>query len=369
MKDQTSSGNLKTVLFCPLDWGLGHASRDIYIIHRLKQEKFNIIIGADKAPLHLLKSEFPDLQFIRFPFPSIKYSRIFPLPVKILFSVPRLIFGILREHQYLKTLILKHNVDIVISDNRYGLWNKHVQTVFITHQLRIRFPKIIKLLEPLFFYLTSHIIQKYDYCWVPDFPEARGLAGVLSHPEKTPSNIHYIGPISRFLLEKHEHSSKLIKKFDVVAILSGPEPQRTILENLLIRQLRKEKYTVLIVRGLPWKKQGQTIYQNIQLVSHLNTNLLADYIKEAKFVICRSGYSSVMDLSILGKKAILIPTPGQTEQEYLAEFLHKQKFYLKGNQKELELVTSFKELARYKPVLPGINSKWLDDRIRLLLEI
>lgn len=364
------SDSKKNVLICPLDWGLGHASRDIYIIHKLLEtNNFNVIIAADKAPYYLLKSEFPELQFIKFPSFTISYSRSIPLVLKIIFSFPKMLIGYFREHKMLKPIIKKYNIDIAISDNRYGLWNKKITTVFITHQLRVIFPKSIKCFESLFFKISTQIIQKFDFCWVPDVPGDENLAGKLSHPKKIPGNSLYIGLLSRFLIEKYQNPKKQVKKFDVLVILSGPEPQRSVLEKIIIRQFRNTEHSVLFVRGIPWKKQGQTIHNNIQLVSHLSADLLNSYLQNAKSIICRSGYSSVMDLTILGKTAIMIPTPGQTEQEYLAHLLAEKKLFVKADQNNLDFEKAIKEIEEVKTSFHENDSGFLDKAIKQLIDI
>ena len=365
MKKSSTGNKIKTILFCPLDWGLGHASRDIYLIQKLiERKKFKIIIGADKGPYVLLKESFPELHFVKFPSHPIKYSRILPLAIQIILSFPRILLGVYKEHRKLKSLVKKEKIDIVISDNRYGLWNKDVKTVFITHQLRVLFPYSLKWIEPLFFHFSNSLIRKFNHCWVPDFPGDNNLAGELSHPLNIPDNIRYIGPVSRFISE--QKPTRLIKKFDIVAILSGPEPQRSLLENSLINRFQKLESRVLIVRGIPWVKKGTTVHGHIQLVSHLSSELLLAYINEAKYIICRSGYSSLMDLSILGKTALIIPTPGQTEQEYLANYMMGKKYFLKAEQPLPALKGLLEELKNYHPEIPKLKPELLNDAIKML---
>ena len=361
------SGKLKTILFCPLDWGLGHASRDIFLIQKLLDSKnFKIIIGADNAPYHLLKSEFPDLQFLRFPSFSIRYSSHFSLSIKVILQVPKILYWIYIEHRMLKKIISQQEVDIVISDNRYGLWNKNIHSVIISHQIKIFLPARLRWLEPLVNLKIRKWLKKFDQCWVPDMEGENNLAGKLSHPEKLPGNLIYIGPFSRFQLKKNQTGAKPVKKFEVLAILSGPEPQRSILEKLLIKHFREKETTMLIVRGIPWQKKGQTIYNNISLVSHLPSSLLYSYISMVKHIICRAGYSSIMDLAILNKSAILIPTPGQTEQEYLAQSLHSRKIFYSLEQKNLDFEKAFSEISKYYPVLKITSSDVLDQAIKKL---
>lgn len=362
-----NSGRQKTILFCPLDWGLGHASRDILIIQKLlDRKKYKIIIGADNAPYHLLKSEFPDLQFLRFPSFSIHYSGHYSLNIKILLQVPKILYWIRKEHRMLKQIILQYEVDIVISDNRYGLWNKNIHTIIISHQIKIFLSSILGWFEPLVNLKVKKWLSKFDQCWVPDIKGENNLAGKLSHPEILPQNLRYIGPISRFQLTKNQKNLKLTKKYEVLIILSGPEPQRSILENVLIRHFRKKETPVLIVRGIPWQKKGKTIYGNISLVSHLPSDLLYTYISMAKYIICRAGYSSIMDLVILNKPAVLIPTPGQTEQEYLAQSLHSRKFFYRLEQKDLNFEKAFSEFSEYYPRNGFSENSFLDQAIEKL---
>ncbi len=364
---KTHSGKQKTILFCPLDWGLGHASRDIFIIQKLlNSEKFKIIIGTDNASYHLLKSEFPNLQFLRFPSFKIRYSVVFSLSTKIIFQLPKILYWIHKEHHMLKRIIFQQQVDIVISDNRYGLWNKNIHSVIISHQIKIFLSARLKWLEPFVNKKIKKWLQRFDQCWVPDMKGENNLAGKLSHPEELPINLSYIGPISRFLLTRNQNHSKLTKKYEVLVILSGPEPQRSILEKILIRHFREKETSVLIVRGVPWQKKGQTIYGNISLVSHLPTTLLYSYISTAKYVICRAGYSSIMDLTILNKPAILIPTPGQTEQEYLAQSLHSRKFFYCLEQKDPDFEKAFSEISEYHPALKIETNGYLDQAIKKL---
>ncbi len=360
----------KTILFCPLDWGLGHASRDILIIQKLLDTgKYKIIIGADNAPYHLLKTEFPDLQFLRFPSFSIRYSSLISLSVKITLQLPKIFYWINKEHRLLKRIISQHGVDIVISDNRYGLWSKKVHTVIISHQINIFLPDNLKWTESLVNLKIRKWLKKFDQCWIPDIEGENNLAGKLSQPEKYSGNIIYIGPLSRFQLSRNQKDSSPAKQYEVLAILSGPEPQRSTLENILIRQFRKKDTQVLIVRGIPWQKKGQTIYGNISLVSHLPSELLYSYITTAKYIICRAGYSSIMDLAILNKPAILIPTPGQAEQEYLAQSLHARKFFYKLEQKNLDFEKAFNEISEYHPRLKITGNDFLDQALEKLERI
>lgn len=322
------------ILVCPLNWGLGHASRVVPVIHELIKKEYSVIIAADGNALEFLKNEFPRLKTIRFKSYNINYSKKNSQVFKMALLIPQLVNWTVREHFLLKKIVKDEKIDVVISDNRYGLWNKKTYTVFITHQLNILFPGILSVFEPVTRQIVKLIVKKYDECWVPDYGESFNLSGKLSHLSKKYSNRYFIGPLSRFAFYAN---NKGIKKYDVLFILSGPEPQRTILENIFIQSVHGKELKVALVRGVNLKFQD--IRENrVSFFGMLNTPGLYELIQRSELVICRSGYSSVMDLVSLNKKAVLIPTPGQTEQEYLAKYLSDSGlfFYMKQNEFSVE---------------------------------
>lgn len=338
------------VLICPLDWGLGHASRDIEIIEKLIKHGFEVIIGADKSPLFLLREHFPALETVKITSPTIRYSRNSNIVVPLLLQAPKIIAGIIREHFQLNKLIKKHNIDIIISDNRYGLWNKKTYNIFITHQLWIRGNSNLKVLGSTINKINHWFIMKYHECWIPDINDVNNISGELSNSRKSLKNLKYIGMISRF---KKDYSlinkgSKFKNNFNVLVILSGPEPQRSILEKLIIEQISESTYNALIIGGLSEKAYKEN-FNNITYVNHLNTAVLREYISTTPFVICRAGYSSIMDLISLKKRAILIPTPGQTEQEYLSVRMRENGWFYSVNQAEFDLENAILQIKNYSP--------------------
>jgi len=356
----TSHKQKKNVLICPLDWGLGHASRDVIIIKKLLDNGFKVIIGADKAPLFFLQTEFPDLPFTRIPSTQIKYPKGKLMALKMLFSIPKILYGVFKEHKLLKKLVAKKPIDIVISDNRFGLWNKSIYSVFITHQLEIQMPEWMKLIKRFVNKINYWFIGKYDVCWVPDFPGKNNVAGALSQPAKIPGNCRYIGLLSRFNFENFYD-----KKYEILAILSGPEPQRSIFEEILIMEFKKNNSKALIVRGKPGISATYT-ENNIDFVNHLQTRQLERLILSAPYVISRSGYSSIMDYIKLNKNAILIPTPGQTEQEYLAKSLKEKKWFYSENQDKFSLKIALEECKNYQVPDFDIQYSLLENEIRKL---
>ena len=311
------------ILICPLNWGLGHATRCVPIIKRLSDEGNDITIAGDGFPLEFLRHEFPELAFIELPSYSIRYSGGKSQAGAMIRQAPKILAKIISEHRRLKKLLKTKHFDMIISDNRFGLWNKNIHSVYITHQLMIKMPKGLTFLEPVAWRLHRFFIRKYDECWIPDYAGEKNLSGDLAHKYPLPCNAKFINPLSRFSLLKNIVPNNA---FQTVAVLSGVEPQRSLFEEELIARFANSAEKMLIVQGKPQKEKQTHKIQNITIVSHLETAELASVLLGAERIIARSGYSTIMDLDALGclHKAELIPTPGQTEQEYLAEFLTTQ---------------------------------------------
>jgi len=328
----------RTVLICPLDWGIGHATRCVPVIRRFTEKGFRVIIAADGRPLEFLKREFPAIPYLIFPGTSIRYPEGAGFAWRMMRLTPKFLLEIFREHRRLKQLVKQTGAEIVVSDNRYGLWSKKCHTILITHQLSIQTPKRLKWLRPWLESSVRLFVEKFDECWVPDFEQPVGLAGRLSHPQKRPRNLLYVGILSRFGLKDLFHDPPVPNGFEIMVLLSGPEPQRTILEEKIASQLLATDLRTIIVRGLTEKDETKDLAPHIRMVSHLETPALRALMNEVLVVIARSGYSSVMDLVSMGKRAIFIPTPGQTEQEYLAKNLMEKKIFFSMSQDEFDLI-------------------------------
>jgi len=353
----------KSVLVCPLDWGIGHATRCVPVIRQFLARGFRVVIASDKRPLAFLRREFPDLEFVRFPGTHIIYPQRSMMVLKMIVQGPKLFGGIRKEHKLLSKIIAENKIDLVFSDNRYGLWSLEIPTIFMTHQLQIKVPRYLNMFSPYLKRFVFNIIKKYDECWVPDFENHKGLAGELSHPAQVPGNVHYIGTLSRFSAGFNQPVSENIPQFEILVLLSGPEPQRTILEEILLGQLQNTDIKVVIVRGITEKQEERKFSENIRIFSHLPSNLLQEYIRQALVVICRSGYSSIMDIATLGKRAVFIPTPGQTEQEYLARYLMSKKIYFSMVQKEFDLIYALEMSKNYPGMVLDNDYSELKERI------
>jgi UDP:flavonoid glycosyltransferase YjiC (YdhE family) len=306
----------KRILVCPLDWGLGHAARCVPLIKQLQLQNNKVIIACTDWQKKFLQNEITGVEFTGLFGYNVKYSEKLSLGLKILLQFPRLSSLVRKEHYWLEEFLKNNPVDIVISDNRFGLYNKKAECVFMTHQLFVPAPFLPGLVNKMNFYF----IKKFDACWVPDFEEEeKSLSGKLSHGGQKFKNIKFIGPLSRF----ERKNPAIENKFDVLILLSGIEPQRTLLEEKLTGIFVGTNYRVALVRGSEVKTPKQ-FPANFSIYGRINTKEQEELLSSSKKIICRSGYSTLMDLHTMELKALLIPTPGQTEQEYLAEFWSKK---------------------------------------------
>jgi uncharacterized protein (TIGR00661 family) len=324
---------LPRILVAPLDWGLGHATRCIPVIYELLQQNTDVWLAGEGAQEFLLKKEFPDLPFLHLRGYRVKYGKSgLGLVPTIFRQVPSILRTIRQENEWLKDVVKEYQFDAVISDNRYGLYHKSIPCVFITHQLEIKNP-FGKWIESILQKRNYRFINRFTECWIPDEEKENGLAGQLSHPVAMPSiPFRYIGILSRLKKKNSEG-----KKNHLFISLSGPEPQRTLLENKIIHSIGHYNGTATIVRGLPGKTTLIPSTNDIRFYNHLPTEEMNKEMQRAEYMISRCGYSTVMDIVTMGKRSILIPTPGQTEQEYLAKYLTEKKIAFCISQNEFDL--------------------------------
>jgi UDP:flavonoid glycosyltransferase YjiC (YdhE family) len=336
--------NRKNILISPLEWGLGHAARIVPIAKQLRELDNNVIIASGRSLMPFFRTELPDVQLIEFPGFRPVYSAMLPQYLVLLLQTPFLIYQIVKEHYALKKIITENKIDIVISDNRFGLWNKSITTAYITHMPLIPFPLPFRFLEFIGKALHLSVISKYSLCFIPDLPGGNNLSGRLSHGFALPQNVRYIGILSRFSdsFPATEHSIK--KEKSITVILSGPEPQRSILKKLLARLLNDHPGQISMLGGDPAGKNGPEAEGNITYFNHLSSDAMSKLISSAESVICRSGYTTIMELASLKCSALLIPTPGQTEQEYLAEYLSGKGCFSTLKQNEIRAVKFLPEI-------------------------
>ncbi len=315
---------------------MGHAARMIPLARKLRELNNNIIIASGEEHLSLFRNELPGLSYINFTGFKPGYSRFLPQYLSMLFKIPVLLYHILVEHHRLKRIISEYAVDIIISDNRFGLWNKNVTSVYVTHMPLIPLPKSLKFLEPLGVLLHRKIIKKYSLCFIPDLPGNLNLSGRLSHGIKLPDNVRYIGILSRFIDPEQSLNENDVKFHHNTVILSGPEPQREILKQKLVTLLKDKEPQTIMFEGKPGNRSEIGTIGNITFYNHLPASMMKEIIAGSDSIITRSGYTTIMELVSLNCTALIIPTPGQTEQEYLAEYLSEKGWFYTVSQGEIK---------------------------------
>lgn len=336
---------MQRILVAPLNWGLGHATRCIPIIRELTQQGFDPVIASDGVALELLRNEFEDLEFVELPGYQIEYAKK-PghFKWKLIMDSPKILKAISKERKLTAKLLDYLALDGIISDNRLGVHSHKIPSVFITHQLNVLSGNTSAVSTAI----HKRFINKFDECWVPDVAGVPNLSGVLGHPDNVGSHVRYIGPLSR--LEK----LNLPVKYDLFVLLSGPEPQRTMLEEKLLDELRDYKGKVLFVRGKIEDRQTVTNKGQIKIYNFMTSEQLEVAFSKSSLVLCRSGYTTIMDLVKLEQKAFFIPTPGQYEQEYLAQRLDRQMLVPCATQQEFR-VAMLERVSGYRG-LGGFNS-------------
>lgn len=303
-----------------------------------------VSIASCGQPLQLLKEEFPELTFFELASYQPKYVVRGSLIRSLLAQIPKFNNAIWKEKRQVKQLIREHRIDAIISDNRYGCRDRSVKSIFITHQLSILLASRFGWLAGIANHMNRWMINRFDHCWIPDLP-GNVLSGELSKTQNEKCRI--VGILSRF--EKREVSNHDKKKWKVLAVVSGPEPQRSLFETILRNQLIQVNEPALIVKGLPGDSMITQTNQYLHEVNHLNATQLQTALESAEFVICRSGYSSVMDLAILGQQnCVMVPTPGQPEQEYLAYKLNGEGLVFSIVQNEFDLKKAMQEVISRK---------------------
>jgi predicted glycosyltransferase len=327
-------------IIAPLNWGLGHASRCIPIIRSLLHHQIEVIIASDGQALDLLRMEFPDVKCFELPSYNINYRFGDPV-INMIWHSRRFSLAIYREHQVIQNLVEKEKPDLIISDNRFGVYSKNVFSIFISHQIRLTTAH--SWMDPLGSRLNKWLMKPFDHIWIPDLAPPDQLAPKLSAPPE--KSFTYIGLLSR--LERKTSSDS----YDLCGIISGPEPQRTRLEKTLTEKMQEVPGNHILILGKTNENFEKKV-KNILFVSYMTSTRLNEVLNESRFVIARSGYSTIMDLLKTGKRAILIPTPGQPEQIYLAESLRNHPNFVIEHQKSVDLNSAIKKFntKKFKPV-------------------
>jgi len=334
----------KTFLLAILNWGLGHATRCIPIIERLLEDGHKVILASDGLALDLLKSEFEDLPFVELPAYKIRYPQKGSMFLAMLLQTPRLLKTIEQSHKLIEKIVVDYKVDCIISDNRYGCYAANVFSVFLTHQVNIPLPKGFGFFRSLVDKQNFGYINQYDELWIPDL-DGHILSGGLSYKNKRCLiKNQFVGLLSRMKWTAVERADF------VLVVLSGPEPQRSIFEQKIFNQTKFYEGDVVLVRGSKADSKFNVPKPgNLTIIDLADSFTLNDLLLKAPYIICRSGYSSIMDLLALQRTAFIVPTPGQTEQELLAKRLSEQQLFVSCPQsvfnlnKAVEVLDAFEE--------------------------
>lgn len=341
-------------LVCPLNWGLGHATRCIPIIEKLLSENKRVVIASDGAALDLLKHEFPQLAAYELPSYDVKYTADKNLMSSLMMQIPKFAIARYKENSVIEDLVLKERVGFIISDNRYGCWHLECKNYILAHHLKPIMTGGFNYFGWLVEILMLSLLSDFNEIWIPD-DEQINLSGELSKLKIEDKK--YIGILSR-MKKKEEKASYA---FDLIFILSGPEPQRSLLEDKIKSQMDSIKHLkCLLIRGVVGEIKEEKINDNFKIINWLDKEFLEDAISNSKYIICRSGYSSIMDLAVMGKKAMLIPTPGQSEQEYLAEKLKQEKKFYSCSQDDINLAKDIIEIEKFTGIQPVMESSNLE---------
>ena len=318
-------------LVAVLDWGLGHASRSVSLLEDLAADGREITIASAGKALLFLREHFPNSAFVELPPYNIRYPH-HSMVVNMLRQFPKAASVIRREHRQLRSIVQKGGISRIISDGRFGCWHPEVESIWVAHQLQIQHASkgLAKLANTAYHH---YIRSRFQEVWIPDQVAEPRLAGCLSEPIAGLRH-HYLGPQSRF---RNDRGRIETRRYTYLALLSGPEPQRTKLEAILRAQLAVLDSPSLLVRGVPGETEIRQGPNQLYEVDCLLGDALAQAVQQAATSICRSGYSTLMDAWYWNKPLLLIPTPGQSEQEYLARYWAAQGWAEWQEQRQLQV--------------------------------
>jgi UDP:flavonoid glycosyltransferase YjiC (YdhE family) len=323
------------IFFPVLNWGLGHASRSLPMIRHYKAQGHEVLVASDGEALSMLRTELPDTMVLQLPGYGIQYGSRF-MPVNMLKHGPTMLRTMKQEHELTAAIIKRHEIDCIISDNRYGCYSADIPSAIITHQLQVFTGQ--KILDVYIRRQIRNWVRKFSEIWIPDQEPPGNITGDLTGLDMAPVPKYYLGTISE--LQCHPREGR----YDAVAILSGPEPQRTHFEQILTKQLSAMDGNFAIVRGKPDINNTVREEGNLVIYSFLSRAGISKLLNETELVIARSGYTTLMDLARTGHRAILCPTPGQYEQIYLADRLHNSNQCVYMRQDSIDLKSAFEKI-------------------------
>ncbi|MDZ7820978.1 MAG: glycosyltransferase family protein [Candidatus Marinimicrobia bacterium] len=327
----------RTILYAVINWGLGHVTRSAPLIRHLLGSGNRVVLVSHGKALAFLRKEFPGCTFRDVRDRKIDYTRFpFMFVFKIVSQLPKMCFGWGYERKKMRELEREFRPDLIISEMRLGFWSKRIPSVLITHQLRFHLPPGLRWAEIFGEWFNFLVFRKYDNIFVPDTEGKPNLSGDLSHKGRIARHpkVRYVGCLSSIVPAEDTPE----KDIDLLVSISGPEPQRSRFEAKVMEQVKEAKGRIVVALGEPEFGKDRTLEAGrVRIYSHLDRNTMADVMQRAKYIVCRSGYSTVMELLALQRSALLVPTPGQTEQEYLAGYYQREGLFDSCSQDALDL--------------------------------
>ena len=334
----------KTVFYPVLNMGLGHASRSLPLIRELLLRGWKVLIGSNGRALSFLRGEVPQAEFVETPSYAIRYSKRGWFAIKLFLQMPRVFGKVWEERRFIKKLVKSRPIDLIISDQCYGMYHRGIPSFFISHQIVFEVPRQVQWLKAILARMNAYYHYRFKEVWIPDLADPSGERGVLSGELSRagdPARYRFIGLLSSVVRRE------VARDIDLFVTVSGPEPQRTLLEELIMGQIRNISGQKVVVLGKPESSEAVVDEPGLKVYSHLSRDKMQDILNRSRMVVSRSGYSTLMELVELGIPALFIPTPGQTEQEYLGELLREKVWYFSVHQKDFDLVADLEQARQF----------------------
>lgn len=301
----------QNILISPLDWGFGHTTRCVPIIKLLLKNENTIIFAGNNAQINFIKIEFPQIKTEYIEGYNIQLSSKKSTYTQLAKQGKSILNAIKNEINWVNNYIKTQTIDLIISDNRYGFRHKNIDSIFMAHQLNLCLPYLKTIVNSK----LAKYINQFSCCWIYD-DQNINLAGKLSQPKKIKIPYIYIGLHTRFF------DKKISNIYDYLIVVSGPNPENIDFLNALEQKIKNSTLKIGIVSTV----KSVNNFESIDYYYNPTTNKLNSLINASKCIVSRSGYTTLMDLFLRNKEAILIPTKGQYEQEYLGNYVKCSHF-------------------------------------------
>jgi uncharacterized protein (TIGR00661 family) len=357
----------RRVFYAVLNMGLGHASRSLPIIQHFADQGWELYIGSSGRSLQFLKYEISQAKYFELPDYNLQYTRKGVSLILLLSQLPALFRKIRIENELTSQLVRENRIDMIISDHRYGCYHSDIPSIFLSHQLRFITPKMLRPLEFTGIWFNQYFHKKYSAILIPDKKKKNEglLSGRLSNIRKS-SDLHFCGPLSSI------QKKVAPEDIDILISVSGPEPQRTIFEKTVLSQVKNIPGKKVIVLGKPEDNNREVVSDQLVIYNFASRKVMLELFNRSKLIVSRSGYSTLMELVELQKKALFVPTPGQTEQLYLAKRLEKLGYFYYSPQNKLDLAEQIPHALSYHGIGIELKTEWtlrvIDDIISSKLE-